>query len=161
MSVLLTVSRRAVLAGKAALAGLAALPGAAFARGEAAGPEALNGAPTAATTGALRPPRWHDATAEELMPLVGDRFRISTPQHGNLVLRLKAVEAGRSGMDRPRHLPRRESVTVVFDSPDSAPLVADGDGLHRVWHPRMGAADLYMTAVPRRSGGADIEIVLN
>ncbi|WP_300534579.1 hypothetical protein, partial [uncultured Mameliella sp.] len=62
---------------------------------------------------------------------------------------------------RPGHLPRRESVTAVFDSPDSAPLVSDGDGLHRVWHPRMGAADLYMTAVPRRAGGADIEIVLN
>ena len=95
------------------------------------------------------------------MPLIGDRFRISTSQHGDLVLRLKAVEAGHSGLDRPGHLPRRESVTAVFDSSDSAPLVSDGDGLHRVWHPRMGAADLYMTAVPRRAGGADIEIVLN
>ncbi|MBW4982431.1 hypothetical protein KZZ07_07750 [Mameliella sp. CS4] len=161
MSVLLTVSRRAVLAGKAALAGLAALPGAAFARGDATGPDTLHGGPAATASGALRPPRWHDATAEELMPLIGDRFRISTSQHGDLVLRLKAVEAGHSGMDRPGHLPRRESVTAVFDSPDSAPLVSDGDGLHRVWHPRMGAAELYMTAVPRRSGGADIEIVLN
>ncbi|WP_305968676.1 MULTISPECIES: hypothetical protein [unclassified Mameliella] len=161
MSVLLTVSRRAVLAGKAALAGLAALPGAALARGDAAAPDALHGGPAERAADALRPPRWHDATAEELRPLVGDRFRVSTPRHGDMVLRLKAVEAGHSGMDRPAHLPRRESVTAIFDSPDSAPLVADGDGLHRVWHPRMGAADLYMTAVPRRSGGADIEIVLN
>lgn len=158
MGVLMRVSRRTVLAGKAALAGLAALPGAALARSPVPGDAAATPAPA---PGALQPPRWHDATAEELAALVGDRFRISTRDHGDLVLRLKAVEPGRSGPARPGDLARRESVTAVFDSPDAAPLVADGDGLHRVWHPRMGAADLYMTSVPRRSGGADIEIVLN
>lgn len=161
MGVLMMLSRRAVLAGKAALAGLVALPGVALARtpAGAAAPTAT-AAPTV-TPAALRPPRWHDATAEELAALVGDRFRVSTREHGDLVLKLVAVEGSTSGAARPAHLPRREGVTAVFDSPDAAPLVADGDGLHRVWHPRMGAADLYMTAVPRRSGGADIEIVLN
>lgn len=158
MGVLTRLSRRTVLAGKAALAGLAALPGAALARSPVSGGTDKALAPASA---ALQPPRWHDATAEELAALVGDRFRISTRDHGDLVLKLKAIEPGSSGPARPGDLPRRESVTAVFDSPDAAPLVADGDGLHRVWHPRMGAADLYMTAVPRRSGGADIEIVLN
>ena len=161
MSVLFNLSRRAVLAGKAALAGLAVLPGAAFARGVVSGQAAAPSGGVTPTAAAPLPPRWHDATAEELAALVGDRFRFSTMGHGDLVLKLKAVEPGASGPARPGDLSRRESVTAVFDSPDAGPLVADGDGLHRVWHPRMGAADLYMTAVPRRSGGADIEIVLN
>lgn len=154
------LTRRAVLAGKAALATLAALPGAALAR-TAADP-AIPASGTASTAvPALRPPRWHDATAEELAALVGDRFRVASPEHGPMVLRLRAVEAGASGAARPAGLPRREAVTLVFDSPDAAPLAAQGDGLLEVRHPRMGAARLYMTAVPRRTGGRDIEIVLN
>jgi hypothetical protein len=158
MSVL-NLTRRTVLAGKAALAGLAALPGAALAH-TAADPAPLASG-TAAPATALRPPRWHDATAEELAALVGERFRVASPEHGSMVLRLVAVEAGASGPARPADLPRREAVTLVFDGPDAAPLVAQGDGLLEVRHPRMGAARLYMTAVPRRRGGSDIEIVLN
>ncbi|ASP20585.1 hypothetical protein ANTHELSMS3_01900 [Antarctobacter heliothermus] len=156
MGVLNSLSRRAVLAGQAALAGLAALPGAAMARTGSAAQVTEGVAPVVA-----KAPRWHDATAEELASLVGERFRVSTKAHGDVVLKLVALEQGASGPARPGDLARRESVTALFDSPDAGPLVADGDGLHRVWHPRMGAADLYMTAVPRRHGGADIAIVLN
>ncbi|WP_323769532.1 DUF6916 family protein [Antarctobacter sp.] len=156
MGVLNSLTRRAVLAGQAALAGLTALPGMAFARTETTAPVVKAAGPVA-----VKAPRWHDATAEELASLVGDRFRVSTKAHGNVVLKLVALEPGASGPARPGELVRRESVTALFDSPDVAPLVADGHGVHRVWHPRMGAADLYMTAVPRKHGGADIAIVLN
>lgn len=158
MGVLNSLSRRAVLAGQAALAGLTALPGAALARTGHATPAAAVGGAAPVVTKA---PRWHDATAEELAALVGERFRVSTKAHGDVVLKLVALEPGNSGPARPGDLVRRESVTALFDSPDAGPLVADGDGMHRVWHPRMGAADLYMTAAPRRRGGADIAIVLN
>ncbi|WP_417207642.1 DUF6916 family protein [Antarctobacter sp.] len=160
MGVLNSLTRRAVLAGQAALAGLTALPGMALARTETAAP-AVPAVGTAAAPVAVKAPRWHDATAEELASLVGDRFRVSTKAHGDIVLKLVALEPGASGPARPGDLVRRESVTALFDSPDIAPLVADGHGVHRVWHPRMGAADLFMTAVPRKHGGADIAIVLN
>ena len=154
MRILNRISRRAVLAGQAALAGLMALPGHAATRVAPA-------TDCAAKPAACLPPRWHSATAEELAGLVGDRFRIRTQGHGNLVMRLVSVEPNRSGPARPDHLPRREGVTAVFDSPDMAPLVAQGYGTHQVYHPRVGRAELHLQAVPRRSGGHFIEAVLN
>lgn len=159
MGVLNKLSRRAVLAGKAALAGLAVLPAAARARAPGvAGPAAQAPGGEGA---AVLPPRWHDATAEELAALVGQRFRATSPAHGALALKLEALEPGVSGAARPAHLPRREGVVAIFDSPDAGPLIAEGGGHLTLWHRRMGAAELYATAVPRRSGGARIEIVLN
>jgi len=156
MSILNQISRRTVLVGQAALAGLGALPGMALARSTAA-------AADCATEGgnACLPARWHSTTAEELAAHVGDRFRVSSPEHGNLVLKLVAVESHASGAARPGGLPRREGVTALFESPDMAPLVADGYGTYRVSHPRIGAADLYLSAAPRRNGGNYIEVVLN
>jgi len=155
MSILNQISRRTVLVGQAALAGLGALPGMALARNPAATDCATEGG------SACVPARWHSTTAEELAAHVGDRFRVSSPEHGNLVLKLVAVEPHASGAARPGDLPRREGVTALFESPDMAPLVADGYGTYRVSHPRIGAADLYLSAAPRRSGGNYIEAVLN
>lgn len=153
MGFLTRPTRRGMLAGHAALAGLAALPGgAALARNANA---TTDPSPSAA------PARWHSATAEELARHVGERFRFSTAEHGEMVLRLVALEPGHSGPARPGDLPRREAVTAVFDSPDMAPLVQAGGGVARVSHPRIGVADLYTTATPRRAGGHHIEIVLN
>lgn len=158
MSVLNRLSRRAVLAGKVALATLAALPGAALARSAtgSAGPD-----PEPVASVSERPPRWHDATAEEIAALVGSRFRVASAVHGTMVLRLAAAEPGASGGARPPHLPRREGVTLVFDGPDTGLLGAGGSGIFEVGHPRMGTAQLYATMVPRQSGGHTLEIVLN
>lgn len=153
MSFLNKVSRRTVMAGQAALAGLAALPSVASARIAGTG----DGLAPVATLA----PRWDTATADELAPFVGERFRVKTQAHGTLVLKLVAVTASASGIDRPSAIRRREGVVATFDSPDIAPLVADGEGVHRVHHPRIGSADLYMAAAPRQNGGSYIEVVLN
>ncbi|MEH6832180.1 MAG: hypothetical protein V7661_15215 [Sulfitobacter sp.] len=156
MSFLNKVSRRTVMAGQAALAGVAALPSMASAR--IAGTDA-GLAPVAKP--ATLAPRWDTATAEELAPFVGERFRVKTQAHGTLALKLVAVTASTSGIDRPTGIRRREGVVATFDSPDIAPLVADGEGVHRVHHPRIGSADLFMAAAPRQNGGSYIEVVLN
>jgi len=157
MSILNRITRRTALAGKAALAGMAFLPGVAAARSLSPMAECSPGN----ATSACLPARWHSATAEELAGYVGDRFRVKSAEHGTLVLKLKAVEASASGPVRPGDLPRREGVTAVFESPDMAPLVADGYGTYRVSHPRIGSADLFMSAAPRRGGGDYIEVTLN
>lgn len=141
-------TRRAMVAG---LAGLVALPG---------GPALAHGS-TASPLAEAAPARWDSTTAEELARHVGERFRFSTAEHGDMVLRLVALEPGYSGPSRPGDLPRREAVTAVFDSPDMTPLVKAGGGIARVSHPRIGAADLYASVTPRRAGGHHIEIVLN
>ncbi|WP_298360534.1 hypothetical protein [uncultured Litoreibacter sp.] len=150
------VSRRMVLAGQAALAGLATLPSIATARSVTVGVDASG----VAAAPKLQP-RWDTATAEELAPFIGQRFRVKSAEHGNLVLKLISVEPGRSGAARPVDLARREAVTAVFDSPDLAPLVADQYGSYQVHHPQIGSAELYMTASPRRHGGNYVEVVLN
>lgn len=153
------LSRRAVVIGQAGLAGLAALPSVAWAHSSTQTVRVAEAIPTA-TVPAL-PPRWDTATAQELSPFVGQRFRVKSKEHGTLVLKLVAVEASRSGPDRPLALKRREGVRATFDSPDAGPLVADGDGTYRVSHPQIGAADLFMSASPRRYGGSYLEVVLN
>jgi hypothetical protein len=153
MGFLNKVTRRKVMAAQAAVAGLAVLPG-----GVSASTMPDSTAPVANPVAAAH---WHSATATELAPHIGERFRVSTQEYGTIVLKLVAVEAGPESVDRPEGLARRAGVVAVFDSPDMAPLVADGHGLHRVSHPRIGSADLYMVASPRRNGGSFIEIVLN
>ncbi|KMW57529.1 hypothetical protein AIOL_002494 [Candidatus Rhodobacter oscarellae] len=93
--------------------------------------------------------------------LIGDRFRINSPDTGELVLKLVGVEPINSGPDRPAHLPRAEGVVAVFDSPDKNPVVECGCGIYRVSHARLGAADLYMGPSPLRRGGHVVEMVLN
>lgn len=153
------ISRRVALMGQSALAMMAAVP--ALAKTPvAAAPTGLATERDAAPVARL-PARWSDATAEELTAHIGERFRFKSAEHGNVVMRLVDVEAGRSGAARPAHLQRRESVVAVFDSPDKAPLVEAVDGVHRVSHPVIGTADLYAVAVPRRNGDHHVEIVLN
>ena len=159
MGVMTGISRRGLLAAQAGLAAMIALPGAARARARAPGADCLPAGDGAGP--ACAPARWPTATAEELSAHLGERFRVHSAAHGTMVLRLVAVEPARSGAARPRGLARREGVTAVFESPDMAPLVAEGAGLYRVSHPRIGAADLYLSALPRQGGGHHVELVLN
>ena len=94
------------------------------------------------------------------MTVVGERFRVTSSVAGDVVLKLVAIEPVKSGPARPG-LPRAEGVSLVFDSPDKAPLVACGDGIHRLSHPRLGAADLYFGPRCKRDGDHVIEVILN
>lgn len=151
MELLRNLTRRGALASKVAFLGFAALPKTAMAHG---------GAPTVETSAVL-PARWTTATADELAAFVGDRFRVRTKDHGMIVLKLVALETLDSGPARPAGLPRREGVTALFESPDMGPLIADTSGVYRVSHSRIGSADLFLSAIPRRDGGTYIELVLN
>ena len=124
----------------------------------------------AVPTGALAsvadaPPRgplnWRTASTAELEPLIGQRFRVSSADSGTIALRLIGVEPVHSGTARPEGLARTEGVIAVFDSPDKAALVAAGHGMHRVSHPQIGSADLFIGPVRERNGDDLLEIVLN
>ncbi|KNG92940.1 DUF6916 family protein [Pseudaestuariivita atlantica] len=155
MSYFAKVTRRTLLAGQAAVAMIAALPGTVRA---GLGGEAATAPQTAPV---LSAPRWHNVTAVEMEPLVGERFRLHSKVHGDLVLKLTAVDPVNSGPARPAHLPRRAGLTATFEGPDIAPIVDDGYGTYRVSHRRLGTADLHLIATPRRHGGHTLELVLN
>lgn len=144
------LSRRRFVAVNAAAAGVAcAMPGQA------------SMAPVAGVPARPLAADWGSAGADELAQFVGDRFRIRTSDGTPLVLELKSVEPVNSGPDRPAGLSRREGVIAVFDSPDKAPLVDHGAGVHRIEHLRLGSAQFFMSPVPRRGGGHVIELSLN
>lgn len=149
------LSRREALMAKGACLAVATVPG----RGLAATTQTACAADTACAPAA---PYWHNATATELTSLIGDRFRFTSKEHGTVALKLVALEANPSGPARPGDLPRRDGVTALFAGPDMGPLVAAGDGIYDIAHPRMGRSTaLYVTAPPRQDGTAYIELVLN
>ncbi|QFT93973.1 hypothetical protein FIU86_14080 [Roseovarius sp. THAF9] len=150
-------TRRMVLATKAALTGALALPVPAFAHNSAEPGVSAMDAPMTP----VAPARWETATADELRPFLGQRFRVSTRTHGALALRLVDVASPESDPARPGVLTRRLSVSAIFDGPDAQILAGLEDGIHRLSHPRIGQIDAFLKTLPRRSGGSMIELVLN
>ncbi|WP_299210998.1 hypothetical protein [uncultured Tateyamaria sp.] len=148
-------TRRTFLAAKAMLAGSFALPAGAIAATSGASEMAVG------TQGAVAPARWSTATADELQPFVGQRFRVKTKEHGHVVLKLVDVQSPSADPDRPAHLPRRVSVSALFEGPEAHLLAEAGDGVHTVSHPRIGTSVAFLKPLPRQAGGYDIEMVLN
>jgi hypothetical protein len=106
------------------------------------------------------PANWRTASADQLEPFVGDRFRISMQDGRRAVLKLVEVVRIKNGADWPANLPRSASVIAVFDSPDKAMLVACGCATLRFRHSKLGTAELYTRLVPTRSGDHSIEVIL-
>jgi len=144
------MDRRAVVLGPTALAASAAL----LPSVTRAAPAALAAAPTAAMT-------WATIGAEGLGQLVGQRFRARTADGTALALRLVAVEAVRSGPDRPAALPRAEGVIAVFGGPDAALLPEARQWQLSVSHPRLGSASLLAGPGGADTGSRLVEVVLN
>ncbi len=141
------IDRRGFVLRNAALAAAAAVP---------------TGALASVSDSPLRGPLdWRTLGATELEPLIGQRFRVSSPETGTIALRLIGVEPIQSGSQRPEGLPRAEGVIAVFDSPDKAPLVDAGHSILRISHARIGSADLFIGPVRERNGDHLLEIVLN
>ncbi len=122
----------------------------------------LSGASGIAGASALsKAPSWETATKKELTPLIGDRFTAITEGGQHIVLQLIAAEACCSGRHRPVHLKRREGVTAVFTSPQAGQIALSGHQTVRIKHTSLGKFDLFIGAVPSRSGGHILEAILN
>lgn len=139
------MNRRGFLASQAALAATAA---------------GLSAAPATPATATGARPDWATATAADLERFIGDRFLVSAPDTGNVVIRLVEVEAVPFGPHAPAHLPRSESVIAVFDSPDKAPIETGGQLTRRVSHPVLGAADLFIGPDRKRDGSNQLVVTL-
>ena len=136
------LDRRSFLYGQVAVASTIGLSGASYARGRTN-------------------PRWETATARQFEAFIGQAFTGMDKDRNLLHLTLVKVESGNSGSDRPKNLPRPESVILVFKSDFAEDLAAQGH--HSVWinHHTLGETNIFLGAVPRRSGGYDIEAILN
>lgn len=145
-----SMTRRGVLAVSGAAAASAALPA-------HAAPELS----TRAVQTPKGPTTWAKAGYDDLVSLIGERFRVTSPTGASGVLKLVALEAASSGPARPLALGRQEGVVALFDSPDKDFFVGSEAEVYRVSHSRLGSADLFIGRSPLKQGGDLVEMVLN
>jgi len=106
-------------------------------------------------------PKWETGTAEDFKALVNRPFTAMTKEGKLLHLTLVEARAGNSGPARPKGLSRSESVTLTFRCKFEADLESLGHDSAWVWNSTLGQSQLLLGSVPRKSGGYDIELILN
>ncbi|MEP3654450.1 MAG: hypothetical protein ABJO36_06090 [Litorimonas sp.] len=137
------LNRRLVLSGPIALAALAGVHGTAFA------------APS------LDLASWKTGTADDFDAFLHQPF-FAKMQDGSLLhMTLVDVEAGNSGSARPKNLARSEGVILTFESELGENLAKQGDHSVKMYNSSLGNFEAFLGATPRRSGGYNIELVLN
>ena len=155
------LSRRAFVAGQMtaaiAIAGVANAGPLTKSLFERAGPKA----PRLSRFDQLKSATWETITNDELSLLIGNHFNALCDDGLHLNLKLVKTEAIKSGRYRPRNLARREGVIAVFESPQANWLSETGHQNVWVSHPVLGDFQIFLGAVPSRSGGHVIEAVLN
>ncbi|MEP3654448.1 MAG: hypothetical protein ABJO36_06080 [Litorimonas sp.] len=141
------LNRRSMLSASAALATTIGISGTAFAR---------TGMMSLESTA-----DWKTGTADDFAPLVNQPFMAKLKDGTLLHLTLVDVEASNSGAARPKHLARSEGVTLTFKSDFAEDLAKQGD--HTVWifNHALGNFEAFLGTTPRRTGGYDIELILN
>jgi hypothetical protein len=137
------LNRRLVLSGPIALAAVASVSGTAFA------------APSPNL------PSWKTGTADDFNGFVNRPFTAKMKDGSLLQMILVDVEAGNSGSARPKDLARSESVLLTFESDSAADLAKQGDHSVKMFNSSLGNFEVFLGATPRRTGGYDIELVLN
>ena len=103
---------------------------------------------------------WQKGTANQFAQLIDQQFTAVTAEGALLEMTLIEAVAGKSGPARPKNLARSESVSLVFET-DFPEDLAGQEKSTRVWNATLGEAELYLSAIPRRSGGYEIEVILN
>lgn len=107
------------------------------------------------------PVKWETLTHKELAPMIGESFSAATKDGLHLDLELVGATAVKSGWHRPLGLARAEGVVAEFKCPQMDELVKSGHQSVRIDHDKLGKFDLFLGAVPNRSGGHIAEAVLN
>lgn len=112
---------------------------------------------------AERSATWQTATPKEMNLLKKDKFRARFEDGTQTVLTLAETQSCRSGWARPLHLRRREGVTLSFecDASMAAKFESEETSTLTIEHQTLGRADLFLTAVPMKSGKIRLEAVLN
>ena len=157
------LSRRAFVAGQATAALAITMAGVASAGPltkslfKRAGPKA----PRLSRFDQIKNAKWETVTDDELSLFIGNHFNAMCDDGLHLNLKLVKTEAIKSGRYRPRNLARLEGVVAVFESPQAKWLAETGHQSVWISHPVLGDFQIFLGAVPSRSGGHVIEAVLN
>lgn len=104
---------------------------------------------------------WQRASKPQFSKLIGETFEAKTETGETVQMKLREAVASRSGWHRPITLSRSEGVSLAFDSPQIDTLVEQGSQTLTISHALLGTADIYADVMPRRSGGHELEVILN
>lgn len=104
---------------------------------------------------------WRTGTADQFAKLINQQFTAVTPNGGLLQMKLVEAIPNSSGSARPKHLSRQEGVSLIFESDFAEDLAAKGHHITSVWNSVLGESKMFLGTIPRRSGGYEIEVILN
>jgi len=104
---------------------------------------------------------WKRGTADDFKGLINESFTAFAKDGSMFHLVLDQVESGHSGPARPNSLVRSESVSLMFKSVVSPDLLNIQEQSVTMWNSKLGEFELFLSPVPRRSGGFDLEVILN
>lgn len=104
---------------------------------------------------------WKTLGHKDLKPLIGDSFTARTEAGDSMTLKLVDSSPVKSGWHRPAHLKRREGVVATFESSGAAAFAEAGDQLVAMNHKELGRFDVFLSATQKKSGGFEMEVVLN
>lgn len=104
-------------------------------------------------------PSWEKGKAKDFASLTGTTF-VGLRENGEAIsMTLVSAERVDLGPARPRHLPRSEGVTLVFEC-DTAEQLLSHESV-RVAHPALGKTTLFLGAEPKKSGGYRLCAAMN
>lgn len=159
MSKISKMDRRSFIYGQMAVASTLGLGSLATAFGQPHGPNP--DANNLLGLDAFHKPSWKTGTADQFARLINQPFTAMTDDGNMLHLKLVKAEAGNSGPARPKHLPRSESVSLIFKSDSAAELFEQGHQSVWITNGTLGTVNLFLGAIPLKSGGYEIEAILN
>ncbi|MEP3892155.1 MAG: hypothetical protein ABJN69_16980 [Hellea sp.] len=115
----------------------------------------------AGVAGASTHSSWKTLGHKNLEPLIGDKFTARTEAGDIMTLKLVDSSPVKSGWHRPVHLKRREGVVATFESNGAAAYAEAGDRVVTMTHKELGRFDVFLSATQKKSGGFELEVVLN
>ena len=104
---------------------------------------------------------WKVGTADQFSKLVNQRFTAFAQDGSMYHLVLTSVEKGKLDAGRPRSLRRSESATLYFKSVNANDLNIPGHETVTMYHPSLGQMDIFLSVIPKKSGGTEIEVIFN
>lgn len=106
-------------------------------------------------------PTWDNVLSGDMSAFKQDSFWGLADDGTRLELSLLATEAVNFGAALPRHLKRREGVSLTFTSPQIDWFIENGAQNITIGHAVLGHSTFFINPVPTRSGSYTLEVVIN
>lgn len=106
---------------------------------------------------------WNNVQADDFEALIGDSFNLLSADGTSLTLTLAEIELMGVDLNRPDFLVRDRGFFAMFSGAetDAQWLMSTGGQTMQVFHETLGNGLVYVSALPRETGGYTFHVVFN